>query len=108
VISAFVPAFRASRTKPIAALRTATIDRSGTNRLRAVVGLIGIVTGAVVLLVGMAIGQGLVVAAGPLLLFLGVLIGGPVLANGFATTIGSVLGRFGIPSRLAVANARRN
>ncbi len=108
VISAFVPAFRASRTKPMAALRTATLDRSGTNRFRAAVGLIGIVAGAVVLLLGMAIGQALVVALGPILLFLGVLIAGPVLANGFASAIGSVLGRLGIPSRLAVANTRRN
>ncbi|MGZ4692985.1 MAG: ABC transporter permease [Acidimicrobiales bacterium] len=108
VISAFVPAFRASRTKPMAALRTATLDRSGTNRFRAVVGLIGIATGAVALLVGMAVSQPLVIALGPILLFLGVLIGGPVLANGFSVAIGSVLGRLGIPSRLAVANARRN
>ena len=108
VISAFVPAFRASRTKPMAALRTAMLDRSGTNRFRAIVGLIGIVTGAIVLLVGMAVGQGLIIALGPVLLFLGVLIGGPVLANGVSIAIGSVLGRLGIPSRLAVANARRN
>ena len=108
VISAFVPAFRASRTKPMAALRTAMLDRSGTNRFRAIAGLIGIVTGAIVLLVGMAISQGVVIALGPVLLFLGVLIGGPVLANGFAIAIGTVLGRLGIPSRLAVANARRN
>jgi len=108
VISAFVPAWRASRTKPMAAMRTATIDRSGTNRIRAVLGLIGIVVGAAVLLFGMAIGQGLVIAAGPVLMFIGVLLGGPVLATGFSVAVGSVLGRLGMPSRLAVANTRRN
>ena len=108
VISAFVPAFRASRTKPMAALRMAAIDRSGTNRVRAAIGLIALVLGAVLLLVGMAIEQGLVIASGPVLMFIGVLLGGPMLANGFSAGIGSVLGRLGLPSRLAVANTRRN
>ncbi len=108
VVSAVIPAFRAARTKPIAALRVAAIDRSGTSRARGIVGLVLIGLGGVVLLVGMAAKQGLLVGFGPVLLFLGTLVAGPVLARGFASAVGLVLDRLGMSSRLAVANAKRN
>jgi putative ABC transport system permease protein len=112
VVSAAIPALRAGRTRPLAALRTAAVDRSGTNRGRAFVGLAAIGLGALLLLLGMATHAGLIsglmIGAGPLLLFIGVLIGGPVLANGFATGVGWVLARFGTSSRLAAANSKRN
>jgi putative ABC transport system permease protein len=112
VVSAAIPAFRAGRTKPLAAMRTAAVDRSGTNRFRAVVGLIAIALGAVLLVTGMALSSGafsgLLIGGGPVLLFIGVLIGGPVLARGFASGVGAILGRFGASSRVAVANAKRN
>ncbi len=47
-------------------------------------------------------------AVGPIFLFLGTLIAGPVLARGFASLVGVLLGRLGMPSRLAVSNTRRN
>jgi putative ABC transport system permease protein len=112
VISAVVPAFRAARTKPIAALRIAAVDRSGTSKARGIVGVTIIGLGAVILLIGMgpATGalKGLLVGFGPVLLFLGTLIAGPVLARGFASAVGLVLGRLGMSSRLAVSNAKRN
>jgi putative ABC transport system permease protein len=108
LVSATVPAFRAARTRPMEALRIALVDQSGTSRLRGIIGLVTIGLGAVVLLGGMAAKQGLLVALGPILLFLGTLIAGPVLARGFASAVGAVLGRFGMPSRLAVSNTRRN
>jgi putative ABC transport system permease protein len=112
VVSAAIPAFRAARIRPMAALRTAAVDRSGTNHFRAVVGVAAIVLGAVLLLTGMATHSGtisgLMIGAGPVFLFIGVLIGGPVLARAFATAVGAILGRFGMSSRLAVANAKRN
>ena len=108
IVSAAIPALRAGRTKPLAALRTAAVDRSGTNRTRALAGLVAIGLGAALLLGGMAISNGLLIGAGPVLLFAGVLIGGPVLARGFAGAVGAVLGRFGPSSRVAVANSKRN
>jgi putative ABC transport system permease protein len=112
IVSAAIPAFRAGRTKPLAAMRAAAVDRSGTNRFRAVAGLIAIGLGAVLLLTGMAVHSGrfsgLLIGAGPVLLFVGVLIGGPILARGFASAVGAVLGRFGPSSRVAVANSKRN
>ena len=43
-----------------------------------------------------------------MLLFVGTLVAGPVLARGFAWAVGLVLDRLGMSSRLAVANAKRN
>jgi putative ABC transport system permease protein len=108
VVSAVIPAFRAARTKPIAALRVAAVDRSGTSKTRGIIGLIIIGLGAVILLVGMAVKQGLLIGFGPVLLFVGTLIAGPVLARGFSWAVGLVLDRLGMSSRLAVANAKRN
>ena len=112
VVSAAIPAFRAARVRPMAAMRTAAVDRSGTNPFRAVLGLVAIGLGATLLLVGMATHNGtvsgLMIGAGPVLLFIGVLIGGPVLASGFATAAGWLLNRFGASSRLAAANSKRN
>ena len=65
VVSAVIPAFRAARTKPIAALRVAAVDRSGTSKARGIIGLIIIGLGAVILLVGMAVKQGLLIGFGP-------------------------------------------
>ncbi len=108
VVSAVIPAFRAARTKPIAALRVAAVDRSGTSKARGIIGLVIIGLGAVILLVGMAVKQGLLVGFGPVLLFFGTLVAGPVLARGFSWAVGLVLDRLGMSSRLAVANAKRN
>ena len=112
VVSAAIPAIRAARVRPMAAMRTAAVDRSGTNPFRAVVGLVAIGLGAALLLVGMAAHagmlSGLMIGAGPVLLFIGVLIGGPVLARAFASLVGWFLDRFGASSRLAAANSKRN
>ncbi len=108
VVSAVIPAFRAARTKPIAALRVAAVDRSGTSKTRGIIGLVIIGVGGVLLLVGMAVKQGLLIGFGPVLLFVGTLIAGPVLARGFSSAVGLVLDRLGMSSRLAVANAKRN
>ena len=112
VVSAAIPAIRAARVRPMAAMRTAAVDRSGTNPFRAVLGLVAIGIGATLLLTGMATHSGtvsgLMIGAGPVFLFIGVLIGGPVLASGFATATGWLLDRFGASSRLAAANSKRN
>ena len=80
VLSSIVPSWRAARTKPIEALRSAAIDTAGTNKLRAVVGLLGLGGGIAIMLLGVAISNFWIVILGPPVLFLGVLIGGPVLA----------------------------
>ncbi len=108
-VSAVIPSFRAGRTPPIAALQSVSIDRSGTNRFRALAGPILIVVGAALLVLGVSAGQMLIAVPGPVLMFLGVLIGGPRLAVWFTTLAGwivrPVARRIG---PLAVENVRRN
>ena len=103
LVSAVFPAWRAGRTKPMVAMRTARVDRSGTNKIRAVIGLVMIVLGAALLLGGMAAKFGLAVGAGPVFLFLGTLIGGPALAKAFAMFVG----RRPASTRPVVAAGRR-
>jgi putative ABC transport system permease protein len=109
VLSSIVPSWRAGRTKPIAALRESAIDTTGTNKARAAIGLAGIVAGVLVMLLGVAISQFWVVILGPPALFLGILIGGPVLAAGFTTAVGWVLRPLGgATTHLGVENTARN
>ena len=109
LLSVVVPMFRAGRTKPIEALRVVAIDRSGTSRVRAIIGLVLLGIGAAFLLVGAASSQYLVMIFGPPALFLGVLVGGPVLAAGFAAGVAKLLAPFNRPTlKLGVENLRRN
>lgn len=109
LLSVVFPMFRAGRTKPIEALRVVAIDRSGTSRIRAIIGLVLLAIGATFLLVGAASSQYLVMIFGPPALFLGVLVGGPVLAGSFAAVVARLLAPFNRPTlKLGVENLRRN
>jgi putative ABC transport system permease protein len=111
VVSAMAPAMRASRVKPIAALRDVAIDRSSSSTARLVAGL-G-VTGAGVALGAAGIAGGgaalSLFGLGALVTILGVFVVGPVIAR-------PVLRLLGVPARivagpvghLARENARRN
>jgi len=107
MISAFIPAIRAARTKPIEAMRVSKIDRGGASRGRAIVGLVLLGIGASGLLAGMALGFWPMVALGPVLLFLGTIVGGPILAAWFSLGVGRLLGHHPT-ARLAVANSEPN
>jgi putative ABC transport system permease protein len=109
VLSAVVPAFRAARTRPIEAMRAVSIDRSGTSRVRAVLGLALLAIGVGVLLAGAAATNFWAILFGLLPLFIGVLIGGPVLAAAFGWLIDKAVRPFGrTPLRLGAENVRRN
>lgn len=109
LVSAVIPSFRAGRTPPIAALTEAAVDRSATNKFRAIVGPALIVLGALLLVLGVSTEKLLIAVFGPALMFVGVLIGGPRLASWFGAGAGFVIRplarRVG---RLAVENVRRN
>jgi putative ABC transport system permease protein len=112
LIAAAVPALRATRVKPIAALRDVAVDRSGASRGR-------IIFGAIVILLGLrnvsrswtqhndkAIGP---VGLGALLLIVGAIVVGPVLAGPSVRLIGRGLVRLrGVTGRLAMENAARS
>jgi putative ABC transport system permease protein len=107
--SAIIPSWRAGRIKPIAALQSSAIDRSGTSRWRAIGGPVLLAVGAALFVLGVSIGSFWLALPGPVLLFLGVLIGGPVLARLFATLAGFIVRplarRVG---GIAIENVQRN
>ncbi|MBX6748373.1 MAG: ABC transporter permease [Micromonosporaceae bacterium] len=115
VVSAVVPAVRATRTSPLAALRDQPTGPTGRRRrvLRAVLaGLVGVVgIAATILGVGESdpnTGAVLIVLGG-VVTFLAVLVASPLFIGALCTVIGAVPARlFGTPARLATANARAN
>jgi putative ABC transport system permease protein len=110
--AAYLPARRAARIAPVAAMRAVDVDDSGTSRRRMVIG--GVVTG----LGGAALSAGLygsgsgrlpLIGLGALLTFLGVAILGPVLAKPVVRVLGAPLPSLrGTTGTLARANAARN
>ncbi|MCB0997127.1 MAG: ABC transporter permease [Acidimicrobiales bacterium] len=112
MVSSIVPALRASRTPPMAAMRTAAIDTSGRSRIRAVLGVVVTAAGVGAVLAGLfgsgGNGAGLV-GLGAALVFLGVAVLGPVIARPFCRLIGAPIRRFrGVAGELAAENAGRN
>lgn len=105
VLSVMIPARRASRTEPIEALREAQVEGSALTRARTATsaGLVGV--GALLLLAG---GNAWVVGLGVLLLFVGVIVAGPLIAIGGARLVTPVMSRLGLEGRLAADNTRRN
>jgi putative ABC transport system permease protein len=115
VAAAFVPAIRATRTSPLAALRDQPTGPTGRRRRvgRAVTaGLVGL-AGIAVTVLGARhpdpnAGSVLVVLGG-VVTFLGVLVASPLFIGPLCALIGAVPARlFGTPARLAAANARAN
>lgn len=109
VLSVLVPAFRAGRTRPVEAMRTSAVDSSGTSVVRAVIGGSFLaIAAAAITLNAILDPQWYFVATATLSLFLGVFVGGPLLARLFARLVQPVLGRTGLTGRLATDNTVRN
>ena len=107
--SALLPAVRAGRVPPLAAMRDSAIDTTGPTRLRLIAALVllGVGTAAIVAvlmgsstkLLGLAV----------LLVFSGVLTMGPLLAKPVARFLGYPLKRFrGVTGQMARENTARN
>jgi putative ABC transport system permease protein len=103
--SVMIPARRASRTDPIEALRDAAVESTRISRGRTVTSVVLLVLGAAGLLLG---GNAFVVGLGALLLFVGVIVAGPLIAIGGTRLMRPVMSRFGLEGRLAVDNTARN
>ncbi len=111
--SAILPAIRATRIPPIAALRNVSVDRSSRSWVRAVLGLVLLVGG--LFLAAPAFGDDIKrssltpIALGAVGILLAVLAAGPLIAKPLSWLLGGWLPRFrGITGRLATQNARRN
>jgi putative ABC transport system permease protein len=110
LLSAMVPSWRAGRTNPIEAMRSVAVDRSGTSRGRAIVGIVLLGFGLFMLIVGTVTSNFWVMAVGPPFLFLGVLVGGPVLVAALGSIAERIVRRVpqSTTARLGVENVRRN
>ncbi|MGW7516692.1 ABC transporter permease [Streptomyces sp. NPDC054796] len=114
VLAAYLPARRAGRISPMAALRDAGTPADGrAGRVRAVLGLLLSAGGGACLYAAAqadAAGQGsLYLGGGVVLTLVGFIVVGPVLAGLFVRVLGVVVLRpFGRVGRLAERNALRN
>jgi putative ABC transport system permease protein len=108
VAAVLIPAVRAGRTKPVEAMRSAETDRSGTSRARLVIGGIMLVLAVALLVLNRFVfDKGALVGLGSLLLFLGVVVGGPLVARLFGLGLRRGL-RPWLTGRLAADNLARN
>ncbi len=114
VVSSVIPAIRASRTSPVAAIND-TIHEAAVPRVqRAVLGLLISALGFALLALGFRVDPSeivrrvQVVAAGSLVAFLGVVVLIATFARPLARAIGWPLSRSRITGRLARGNAMRN
>ena len=111
VISALAPAIKASRVKPIAALRDVSVDRSAVSIKRTLVGLTVTGLGVVAFAAGVA-GDGAsamqLLGLGALTTIMGVFVLGPVIAQPIVKLIGWPVAKGGVTGELARENAIRS
>lgn len=110
VVSAVAPAVRASRVRPIAALRDVAVDRTGTSAARTIVGLLVTGAGVTAFAAGVtADGKSAVsfLGLGVLTVIMGVFTLGPVLVRPAMRVLGAPAARLGITGRYASENAQR-
>ncbi|MBN1092863.1 FtsX-like permease family protein [Blastococcus sp. TML/M2B] len=113
LVSAYVPARRAARMPPVAAMRDDVVTAQRGLRRRTVLGAVLAVAGIAALVGGTLSEDGgtgaSLVGVGALALILGATALSPVLARPFLRTVGAVLPRiWGTTGRLAQENAVRN
>ncbi len=92
LLSSLVPAIRAGRVPPLAALRNEAVDRSATSRGRVVAGVVLLATSAAFMVAGQVIkgtGGVLFIGLSFVSLLVGLIIIGPVLARPLARILGS-------------------
>ncbi len=108
MVSAFIPAWRASRTRPVEAMRDADPTIKPVSRVRGLIGLAAMALGGVAVGIGSAISNWWAMGVGSVLLFVGVLVAGPTLVSLLARLLRRPLSRLSIADELAVAEVDRN
>ncbi|MGK2947200.1 MAG: ABC transporter permease [Acidimicrobiales bacterium] len=113
LIAASVPAIRATRVPPLAALRDVAVDRAAASRSRLILGIVALLVAALCLSTAWTSDGDsdslATVGLGAVLAILGAIVIGPVLAGISIRALGSGLPRLkGITGRLATENAARS
>jgi putative ABC transport system permease protein len=111
LVAAVVPARRATKVAPLAALRpeAAPSAASKAGVLRLILGFLLLLGGGLLLAAGAVSHQVLVGVAGGAISFLGILAVGSLLVPALIRVIGALPAKGGgVPARIAVANAVRN
>ena len=110
VLASLLPALRGTRVSPLAALRP---DARSTYAPRPAGGawsrrLVALAGGVVLLAESVSAHSIVLMLAGGAVNFVGVLLAAPVLVPACVRLLGLGVGRFGVPGRIAAANAVRN
>ena len=110
LLAATMPAVRASRVPPLAALRDVAVDRSGASRWRAAIGVLVTGAGVATLVLATETDEPMSMAGlGALGTFVGFVLLGPVAARLAAGVIGAPVAALrGVTGKLARRNAIRN
>ncbi|WP_406492103.1 ABC transporter permease [Streptomyces sp. NBC_00846] len=108
--SALLPAVRAGRTAPLAALRESAVDHSAASRTRTLSGLVLLAASVGTILAGVSAGRsGPLSAAGAVLALAAFVTLGPVASSYAVRFLGAPLDRLrGVTGRLARRNALRS
>jgi putative ABC transport system permease protein len=106
--SAVIPARKASKVPPIAALRDVAVEHNRGVLRRSIIGLAVLFAGAALFGIGVTGGVLATVGLGAVVAIVGVFVLGPVIARPLAAVIGWPLATTGMTGRFARQNAMRN
>ena len=109
LLSSIIPALRASRVSPMAAIREVAVDDSNRSTVRVVFGTVFGVLGVLAMLGGISGKKAPPIGVGAVCLFITIVIFGPRLASPIIKVIGAWLPKVkGVTGQLARDNAMRN
>ncbi len=109
LVAALIPAVRAGRVSPVAAMVDTAYERAGSVRVRFILAGISIALGSAAIGVVLAGADALLLGAGIGLVFAGVLLVGPAMAKPIARVLGAPVEAVrGITGAMARGNVQRN
>lgn len=109
VLAAWLPARRAGKVPPLAAMRDTALDTAGNLLRRVIIGLVLVALGAAGLVASMNDAPVQILGLGVLGVFAGILVLGPAIARPVALFIGWPVARLrGVSGAMARQNAARN
>ncbi|KHL10523.1 putative ABC transport system permease protein [Mumia flava] len=108
LIAAYLPARRASRVPPVAAMRDDVALPESSIRVRMMIGAAMVVAGAGGIWLGVSGSGAWYVGGGALLVLIGVALMSPLLSHPVLAVLGGLFRPFGMVGRMSTQNAMRN